>query len=210
MKKNKHVIIFLAVSILTFVAYLRLTRTDGFQDFIVWSQSNFLLYFSVLVILKIAAIVWPPIPGGLLTLGSIPVIGWFNAWLADTIGGIIGASIAYALGRKYGQKFLKKIFDQKTIDKISLIKLKSGKEIEGIAVLRLFYGTISEFISYGSGVIGVKYIHFLIGTFLSSLGGMILYYFSQGIFAGENIVVNAILLGLAVILFFRIKGRYFE
>lgn len=209
-KKNPQAVVFLIVTIVTFILYLSLIKSSNFQHFIVFSQKNFVFYFIVLVFLKVLGIVWPPIPGGLLTLGSIPVLGWFYAWLADFTGSVIGSSMAFYLGRKYGYKFLKMIFDQSTIDKISIVKMKTHREIEGIAVLKLFYGFISEFISYASGLLGIKYLNFLLGTLLASVGSFFSFYLANNIFKGENIAINVLLLITAVILFFRMKGRYFE
>ena len=208
--KNKHALIFIGGVALTFLGYFQLLNSGYLNKFVAFSQENIVLYFVVLVCLKILGIVWPPIPGGLLTLGSIPILGWFYAWLADCIGSLIGSSIAYYLGRKYGMSFLKKIFDEATLSKIGLIKMNPKREIEGVAVLRLFYGTISEVISYGSGLIGVKYPSFLLGTLLALLSGSVFFYVANSIFTGANVALNGALIVLAILLFFRLKGRYFE
>lgn len=209
-KNNRHLILFVLVLAATFSGYIWMLKQPFFQGFIEWSQQNFILYFFVLILIKTVAIVWPPIPGGLLTLGSIPMIGWFNAYLADLIGGLTGSSIAYYLGKRYGHSFLRKIFDEKTIVKINKIKIVKNKELEAIFLVRLFTGIISEAISYGSGLLGIKYRNFLLGTFLASLMFMPFFYLASGILSGKNILLNGIIVLIVGTLFYKLKGRYFE
>ena len=211
--KNKNLILFVGVAVLSFFGYLWLINQGFFQDFISWSQENIIVYFVILVLMKILAIVWPPIPGGLLTLGSIPVIGWQLSYLADVLGGFIGASIAYYLGKTYGREFLQKLFDEPALAQLDRIKVIKNREVEAIAVLRVFYGTISEVISYGSGLLGVSFKNFALGIFFSALATLPLYYVVNNLFNGSTgvgLILNGGILVAALILFFKFKGRYFE
>lgn len=210
LKKHRNLIIFASIVLLTIVAYLSFTNTKYFETFTNWAKQNMLLYFTVLVILKIIGIVWPPLPGGVLTVGSIPVIGWFYAWLADALGGIIGSCLAFYLGKKYGYTFIEKLFDKGVVDKLKNIKLNREREVEAIIVMRIFYGTISEVISYGSGLLNVKFKNFLAGTLIYFGFGAIIFYFVNNVFNGTSMVLNILIFGFAIFLFFKIKGRYFE
>lgn len=210
MKKNKNLIIFILITITSFLAYVWFIDTPVFQEFISWAQQNFWTYFFVLTFLKFLAIVWPPIPGGLLTLGSIPIIGWKHAFLADALGGLLGASVAYFLGKRYGYPFLRKLFDEKAIEKIKKVKIKKGRETEAVIVYRLIFGTVSEVISYGSGLIGIKFPNFLIGTLSNTLVQVVIFYIAKEAFSGQNLVINVVAITAAVLLFYKLKGRYFE
>jgi len=209
-KTNRNLIIFGTVFIGSVVGYIWMINQPFFDTFIEWAQQNFILYFTILVMLKIIAIVWPPLPGGLLTLGSIPVIGWFNAYLADLIGGLIGASIAYYLGSKYGHNFLKKLFDDKVIDKIYKVKIVKNKEYEAILLLRLFSSAISEAISYGSGLLKIRFKNFFLATLTAAFLYMPFYYLADGIFNGKNVVINAVLILSIGAVLYKLRGRYFE
>lgn len=192
------------------VGYIWVTRQDFFQDFIGWAQQNLLLYFFVLALIKMIGIVWPPIPGGLFTLGSVPVIGWFNAYLAEVIGGLAGATIAHHLGNKYGYKFLRKLFDDSVIERIKKIKIAKNKEIEAIFILRLFTGSISEAVSYGAGLLNIKYRNFILGTIIGYLFLMPIFYVADSLFDGKKIVMNAAIVLTLGFLFYKLRGRYFE
>lgn len=195
----------------TLIFYLWFIHSPYFAGFVVWAQKNLLIYFSVLLFIKIAGIVWPPIPGGLLTLGSIPVLGWPLAYSADFIGSMIGSSAAYFLARKYGLDFMKKIFDEDTIEKITKVRIKPHREIESIFLFRFFGGTIIEVICYGAGLLRVRYSNYLIATVLSHMAlGIPAFYLTRNILVGRGILINLSLAILMVILFFKLKHRYFE
>lgn len=209
-KNHKNFILFVFLAVGSLAAYIWFIQQPFFQDFISWAQQNFLLYFSILVFIKALAIVWPPLPGGILTLGSIPVIGWFPAFLTETIGGLAGSSIGYYLGKKYGYSFLRKVLDEKMIVKIQRIKITGKKELEAIFFLRLFTGLVSEAVSYGSGVIGIKYRNFFVGTLVAEIIFMPMFYFAAEILSGRNLAIYVPTVIVLAVIFWKMRGRYFE
>ena len=208
--KNKNLILLALFAAVSFAAYIWLTRQPVFEEIIGWAQQNFWLYIGILILIKIIAIVWPPLPGGLLTLGSIPVIGWFPAFLAEVVGGLGGASVAYYLGKKYGYPFLRKVLDKEIIAKIQRVKMTGKRELEGIFFLRLFTGLVAEAVSYGSGVIGVKYRNFFLATLAAEVVFMPAFYFFDEILSGRNIVIYVPAALILAVIFWKVKGRYFE
>lgn len=208
--RNKNIFLLGIVALGTLGLYLWFIRQPIFQVFIDWGQQSLLLYITILTLLKALALLWPPLPGGLLTLGSIPVIGWFYAALADIIGSLIGASLAFLIAKRYGYWFLQKILDQRIIEKIRNFKIAKHKEFEAIFFLRLFTGVISEVVSYGCGIVGIRYRNFVFATFLASLLDLPLFYLASNVFAGENIFLNIALIIIFGFIFWRLKGRYFE
>jgi uncharacterized membrane protein YdjX (TVP38/TMEM64 family) len=115
LKNYKQIFLVIGFSLATMVGYIFFLQSAYFDEFSVWAQARFILFFCMLVAIKIIGIVWPPISGGLLTLGSIPVIGWWQAYLADLIGSMIGSSMAYYIAKRWGISFMSKIFDRETI-----------------------------------------------------------------------------------------------
>src|SRR3989344_6900096 len=109
--KSLYFVVLVGTWIATIILYIWFIRTPYFEAFNVWTRHNSITFYASLLVAKIAAIVWPPLPGSLFTFGAIPFIGWFQSYLVDMIGSLIGASIAYFLGKKYGYPFLKKIFN---------------------------------------------------------------------------------------------------
>lgn len=211
--KSSKQLVFLAVGFLiTIIAYLWFIKTPFFQSFTVWSQHNLLVFLITLLAIKVLGIVWPPIPGGILTLGAIPIIGWETAYTTDFLGSLIGSSIAFYLGKKYGYKFLKNIFDVKTLEKIQKTKVVSKREIEGVFVMRTLTGsTISEAVCYGAGLLKIKYKNFLIGSTLSHLAtGIPAYYLASSFFTKGNFTINIVFILIALPLLIWLRKRYFE
>lgn len=177
-----------------------------------WVRQNRTLYLVVLFIYKSLGILWPPIPAGLFTMASIPFLGWPLAYLIDLLGSITGGSLAYFLARKYGLSFLKKIFDQKVLDKIENAKIKKGKEIEAVFIYRIILGTvILEAVYYGAGLLKVNFPKFLVGAILSHIViGVPTFILAQNIFSGKNILITIVFIFASVFIVYKTKSRYFE
>jgi len=209
-KNNKHLWTVVTAGLVTLVLYFWFIRQPFFSGFIVWAGRWIWLYFIILVFFKTLAIVWPPLPGGLFTLGSVAIIGWKWAFAGQVVGGLIGGSIAYFLGRKYGYWLLDKLFDDTTINRIKKIKIYKHREFEAIFFLRIFTTTISEAISYGSGLIGIHFRNFFLATLLGFVFEIPLFYLASSVLRGKNFLLSGSLILMAAFIFYKLKGRYFE
>ena len=211
LKNHKHVIFFGAAFVATFLFYLWFVHSPHFAVFKIWSESNLILYISVLFFIKVIGIIWPPIPGGIFTLASVPILGWELAYLTDFAGSLIGSTAAFFIARKWGWDFILKIFDTDVIEKFKKIKIKKHKEIESIFLMRFFGGTIIEAVCYGAGMLGVSYKNFLIATVLSHpILGIPIFYFAKNILGGDGVILSIIFLIVLVIAFYKLKHRYFD
>ena len=90
---------------------------------IFWAKQNLVVYFIFIVAVKTMGLIFPPIPGGLVTWGSIIVIGWQAAFAADFVGGIFGATANYYMGKKWGMAIVEKIFGERISTKIAKMKI---------------------------------------------------------------------------------------
>jgi uncharacterized membrane protein YdjX (TVP38/TMEM64 family) len=210
-KSYKHIISIALGFIITIALYFAFLHSPYFEIVKTWATGNVLLLSFILTIIKIVGIVWPPIPGGLLTLGAIPILGWLPAYLSDLAGSLIGSSIAYYIGLKWGKSFLLKIFDQSIINKIEQIKIREKHELELVFFTRIFGGNIIEAICYGAGVLKIPFHKFLLGTILSHITVVLpFYYFASSIFSGQKIYIN-ILIAIGALIFISIfKKRYLQ
>ena len=170
------------------------------------------VYLIVLLFLKLSSIVYPPLPGALFTVSSIPIIGWQLAYFIDVAGSCLGAIIAYLLGKRYGYTILTKVLGQNLTQKVIAIKLKPRNQIEAAFVLRFAAGGIlSDGLAWGASLIGFKLLPFMIGYLTSHiLITLPIFYF-----IGVSISFDSWLLFLlatltAWLLLFKFKGRYFE
>lgn len=212
MKNQKNILMLFAFIGIIVPLYLWFVKTPQFEEFTLWSQQNFYLFFILLTLIKVIGIVFPPLPGGLLTLGAIPVIGWGHAYLADLLGLTLGSSIAYVIGKKYGFDLLYKLFDESTIAKVRKIKVIEKREIETVFVLRAFLGSaITEIVCYAAGILKIRYRNFLIGSTMSHVVmGVPLYYFANSLFTKKQVIINFILAAIIIPLLWKFRRRYFE
>ena len=209
LRSYKHLVIIIAVAVATLALYLWFITTPQFTTFKAWSTTHLPLFITVLFILKIFGLVWPPIPGGVLTLGSIPVLGWKSAYAIDFFGSLVGSSIAYFLARRYGLQFMRQIFDKTTIEKIKHLRIVQHREIEAIFLFRVFGGTLVELVCYAAGLLRVRYSTFLIGTIASHiLVGIPVFYFAENLISKTNLALQALAILVLIALFFIARTRY--
>ena len=170
------------------------------------------MFLAILFAAKIGSLVYPPLPGSILTISTIPVLGWQTAYLVDFAGSFVGSSLTYWLGKKYGYPFLHKVLDEGIVERIKKIKIRKDREIEGVVVVRVLTGAVAiEAVNYAAGLFGVRDRNFLVGFLISHpLISVPMFYVTNEIFAGKNIWLSAGLLVVAVLLMIKLKGRYLE
>lgn len=203
---------FIGIFIVTLVIFYWFFKSPYFLIVDNWVKENKMLYIVYLFIYKSVGILFPPIPAGLVTMASIPFLGWFTAYLVDFFGSIFGGSIAYFLGKKYGHPLLNKILGNELTRKIEKIKIKKDKEIESVFVYRIALGsTILEAIYYGAGFLKIGFKNFLIGSMLSHIVvGVPSFFLANNILNGQNIVLTIALTVVGIVFVLFTKGRYFE
>ena len=214
MRKKSYIYsgLLIGIFITTLVIFYWFFKSPYFLIVDTWVKANIVIYVIFLFLYKTIGVLFPPIPGGLITMASIPFLGWFNAYLIDFFGSICGGVIAYYLAKRYGHPLLLKIFGEDVARKIENIKVKKNREIEAVFMYRLALGsTILEAVYYGAGFLKIGFINFLIGSILShTLVGVPTFFLANNILNGENIILTIAitLIGIVFVLF--TKGRYFE
>lgn len=174
------------------------------------------LLMLLLVMYKTVSALWPPLSSGMISIAFIPFIGWLPAYVCDLLGSLIGGTITYILGQKYGFKILSMVLEPNIVGKISQLKVNPKKEIEGIYILRILLGTtILEAIGYCAGLFKVKYSNFLIGWGLAhitlTLPSFYLIHLSLAFFGvgSKGLLIGLLPLLIFVLIVKRLKKRYF-
>ena len=166
----------------------------------------------LIVLAKAASIVYPPLPGIILTLAMIPILGWQKAYEVELIGSLLGVTSAYWLGHRYGEKIIKWIAGEKLLAKIKAVKLKPGNQFEAAFVLRTASGgVLSDALAWGASLIGLRYWPYLLGH----LANHVLATLPLFVLVGWSVTLNSwLLIGpvmlIAWLLIWKFKGRYFE
>jgi uncharacterized membrane protein YdjX (TVP38/TMEM64 family) len=213
MKKTgySHVVLIAIGFAVTITGYLLFLRSPYFEVMSAWVGDNKALFIATLVGVKIIGIIWPPIPGGAMTLGAIPIIGWVPSYLADFAGSVIGSCIAFAIARRWGRGFVKKVLDEATVEKLEKIKVKKNRETEMVFLFRIFGGTIVEAVCYGAGLLRIRFRNFLIGTIASHIVvGIPTFSITNNLFESRQIALSLAFLVVTVPLVILSRKRYFD
>jgi len=194
------------------LAAYSLMQGSAFQEYMRWAQENIVIFVITLIVIKSISVVFPPLPSVVMTLSAIPIVGWFNAYLIDYVGSILGSSVSYFIAYKYGVSVLSKILDKNTVESLNQVKIKKGREIEGVIVLRVLTGaTLVEAVNYGAGLLKVPYNKFLIGFLISHpLFGIPTFYLVKNIIQNVNLPVTVLLATAGIASIYLLRNRYFE
>jgi uncharacterized membrane protein YdjX (TVP38/TMEM64 family) len=207
--KSLHLISFgFLITIVGYVLFSRSAYFDVFQD---WVSQRELFYSVLLFLTKVIGIIWPPLPGGIFTFVSVPILGWQHAYLLDFSGSVVGSAAAFFIARRWGLTFINKIFDQATVARIQKVKVHRKRELEAVFMFRLFGGSFVELVCYGAGLLKIRFHTFIIGTILSHIAiGIPTYYWASGLFSGKRTIINLLFAAVFVSLFMFLKKRYFH
>lgn len=163
----------------------------------------------LLVLLRILGMVVPMIPGGIVSFAVIPIFGWFATYVYTALGIFIGTSIAFWLGRIYGEPLITKFVSLKKIHELEK-ELSGKKEFFALVAFRLFTVPVVDISSYVAGITKVSYKKFALATFLATLPLNLTFYFGEEIYRrifGKNLYVGVISILIIGSIYFIIK-RY--
>lgn len=162
-----------------------------------------------LVAIRSLAMVIPAIPGGMIAFATIPVFGWLVAFICNTLGIVIGASIAFWLARVYREPLVTRFASLNKINRIG--KQVSGKrQFMTLVAFRLFTVPVVDISSYVVGLTKIDYKKFLLATFLATLPTITTFYFGEEVYKrifGKNLFVGIIAMLIIGSIYFIIK-RY--
>lgn len=187
-------------------------QIDSIERLVFIIQSNLVLYFIGLFLLKTASIIYPPLPGVVVTMASVPVIGWQMAYAIDLAGSTLGSTIAYFLGKKYGFPLIETIIGATVKNRVAKIRLKKTSQIEASIMLRFATaGLLSDGLSWGASLIGFSFKPFIIGYIVSHILATLPIFLGIGLavsFHSWSVLLFVMI--VAWIFMYRFKGRYFE
>lgn len=211
---NSSAILLLTLIVGTIVGYFIMVRQPWWLDFISFVQQYLYLYVAVLVLIKFIGIIWPPLPGGVFIIASIPVIGWKWAFLAHFMGSLFSALLSYYLGRRYGARVISRVIGEESLELINGFKINPGRHSEFVFMALLMFGGVAELIYYGSGVLKFPFKSYFIGIFLALLASAAVFPLYGNIFSGDNrwVSLGSLFAISLVIVLFRKKfeKRYFS
>ncbi|WP_438477729.1 TVP38/TMEM64 family protein [Streptococcus pluranimalium] len=98
-------------------------------------QKHDLIGPLIFIIIQIIQVVFPVIPGGLTTVVGFWVFGWWQGFIYNYIGIIVGSIILFLLVKRFGRKFILLFLKEDTFFKYEQ-KLES-KHFENLFILSM-------------------------------------------------------------------------
>lgn len=163
----------------------------------------------LLVIIRTLSNVLPAIPGGMIVFATVPILGWFAAFLCNTIGILFGTSIAFFLARIYREPLVGRFASLNKIHKLGK-EVSGKKQFMALIAFRLFTVPVVDISSYVIGLTKISFPKFALATLLASLPTIVTFYFGDKIYKiifGKNLFVGITTILIIGSIYFIIK-RY--
>ncbi len=119
----------------------------------------------VLMLAEALQVVFPYLPGQVLSIVGGYIYGPWIGTIFNLIGVCIGSLIAFIISRKFGRPLIERMFDKESLNKFDDFFQKYGLIIIFISRTQFFFP--NDLISYGSGLIKkLSWKKYLLATFL--------------------------------------------
>jgi uncharacterized membrane protein YdjX (TVP38/TMEM64 family) len=172
-----------------------------------FTSQHLIIGSLLLVLLRTISNIFPVIPGGMIAFATVPILGWFVAFACNTLGIMLGASIAFFLARIYREPLVQRFA---TLNKIrELEKQITGKqEFIALVAFRLFTVPVVDISSYVIGLTEINYVKFLAATFIAALPTAFVFYFGSEVYGrifGKNLFMGVATILILGSIYFIIK-----
>ncbi len=190
--------------------FLQITVVSHPERVVLWLSSLGPFLILGYVIIQTAAIIIPPIPGSVVSLPLLAMLGPVKGLLLIYLVMTPAECVNFWLAKKYGRGIVRRVLGRQAMERVDHFTKEAGV---GTAVaLKLFEDNYFDYISYGLGLTPVTLkqfilINFLVGIPRIAISYIILTYapdFTSAIVVIE--ILGAILTG-GYILFRRLRHR---
>ena len=176
------------------------------------TSEHLLIGAILLIFLRTLSNVVPAIPGGMIAFSAVPIFGWFVAFICNTIGILLGTSIAFFLARVYREPLVARFVSLNKIHHLE--KQVSGKkQFLAIVAFRLFTVPVVDISSYVIGLTKISYRKFALATFAACLPTIAAFYFGDEIYKrifGRSLFVGITTMLIILSIYFIIKRYRFK
>lgn len=152
-------IICIVLTIVFWPTIRKLSEPETQEKFSNWVESFGSWGILVLILVQILQVVIFIIPGEIVEVGAGLLYGTIGGYLICTIGIIIATLIAYFLHYLFGKKFIKKMVDDETIEKVT----KSSTKAEVLIFFALLFpGIPKDVFIYVAPYAKIPFLRFII------------------------------------------------
>jgi uncharacterized membrane protein YdjX (TVP38/TMEM64 family) len=122
----------------------------------------------IFILLRIATDVVAPLHSALFYLISEPLFGFWHGFLYLYVGEVMGYTVCFVLGRKYGCPFFVRLAGQQRLDGIQKYFNRVGN-IKALLLCRLVLFGLQDIVSYAAGLTSISFGSYVVITAISTL-----------------------------------------
>ena len=185
-------LIVLIVAGVSLILILFSRNIEFVQNFIV---SHPVIAPFIIILLKMSAIVFPPLTGSIIGLSGISLFGWWQALIYDSIGTLSGAIIAFFIARKLRGPLMDRFAPLQRLDQFEE-RLPEKLEFWAFVIIRLPTEPIFDFLCYAAGLTRISFWKYLFATMLGSFPVKFLLFYFGGITVSKGIYLIILFLAL--------------
>lgn len=202
-KYNKKVYFILIFILFLFICSMIYLNNFNYEIIFNYLKQNSKFAPILYILIMILAIIISPIPSMPLAIFSGYYFGIFKGFLYTMIGAMIGAILAFFIGRYFKDFIINKFgLNIKKFENLS-----ENKIMISIFITRLIPLFQFDIISYGAAITNIRLSKFIIATFFGMMPVTFLMVYSSEIFT-KNFIYTTYILFFIIISYFIFKYRF--
>src|SRR3989344_9495612 len=199
MSRKTQVLIAIGFVFLVFILILLYVISREFSgNILTLLRTNPYLGPLLLIVWRIAGIIIPAIPAGVISFAAVPIFGWWQTYIYTVCGILIGTSISFFLARNFREPLVGKFVPLAKLHKLEG-ELSERKRFIAIVLIRLFTVPVMDFSSYAAGLTRISFPKFFLATLIASIPDIGIFYFGERLY--ETIFGRSIIIAVGALFF---------
>ncbi|MFB0517813.1 MAG: TVP38/TMEM64 family protein [Acidobacteriota bacterium] len=128
------------------------------------------------------------------------IFGWLPALAYTLLGGLVGTSLAFFIGRYFGRGLLVYIKGPSILEKIEQ-RLPRKFTFKAILLLRLLPHPLYDVVGYASGFTNISYFKYIVATGFGAVPGIFILTYFANLIGTVRFLAGYIALWVAILLF---------
>src|SRR3989344_1382278 len=138
-----------------------------------WIERAGILGPFLIILLGVVTTVIAPLSGTPLVFVGFALYGPQIVFLL-TISGIISAAVNFHVSRRWGRPLIKRFVGEKNMRTVYKFTVEHG--IVSLFFLRVFLGSLNDFISYAMGLTNMKFKTYFVVSLVAAIPGVLIWY----------------------------------
>ncbi len=157
--------------------------------------------------LRFLGVVVAPIPGSPIMFASIAILPWWQAWLYNFLGSMIGSICAFLIARRFHEPVVAHFAPLREIHRWQET-ISQRKQFWAFVGLRFLGLLVSDFVNYAAGLTKMPFRTYLTATLLVEIPVGFLFYYLGGVALHYGLFIFMIAIALFTAAGVVIKLKY--